>query len=359
MATIFYSLCGEGRGHATRVHAIVERLRMQHRVVIFAPEQAHDYFTANRMEGVEVRRVAGLRFQYDRFNRVHIRRTGSAFMRYLFGFPRIIRGLARQIERDAPDLIVTDLEPALPRAAERVGVPFVACDHQSVFGVTDPRAFPVDVRGHALFIASFVRAHYTSQEHTISSSFYFPESKVRDNVTRVGSILRDTVIQHETCDDGHLLVYARRGVSTSLRRALRQVDIPVKLYGMGKRSRDRNIEYRNTNVDGFIDDLSSAHAVVSSAGNQLLSEATYFGKPVMALPEVGQHEQKMNAWLLEHAQVGVSAEDIKVSRDDLVAFLDNHSKFKEGLRNIPPPGVEDVVTTINRRLQAHGVGMVA
>ncbi len=37
MATMFYSLSGEGRGYATRVHAIVEDLRKLHQTVIYAP----------------------------------------------------------------------------------------------------------------------------------------------------------------------------------------------------------------------------------------------------------------------------------------------------------------------------------
>ena len=42
MATIFYSLSGEGRGHATRVRAVVEELRKRHRVVIYAPGHAYE-----------------------------------------------------------------------------------------------------------------------------------------------------------------------------------------------------------------------------------------------------------------------------------------------------------------------------
>ena len=38
MATIFYGLSGEGRGHATRARTIVEGLRKRHKVVVFAPD---------------------------------------------------------------------------------------------------------------------------------------------------------------------------------------------------------------------------------------------------------------------------------------------------------------------------------
>lgn len=41
MARVFVSLAGEGRGHATRVRALVEMLRGRHEVVLFASHVAH------------------------------------------------------------------------------------------------------------------------------------------------------------------------------------------------------------------------------------------------------------------------------------------------------------------------------
>jgi len=41
-ATVYYGVCGEGRGHATRARAIVEELRRNYRVRVFAAGDAHD-----------------------------------------------------------------------------------------------------------------------------------------------------------------------------------------------------------------------------------------------------------------------------------------------------------------------------
>lgn len=65
MAKILYSTCGEGRGHATRVRAVVEALRSDHQFVILAPGDAYHLLAPHYHQSeIKVHRMAGLRFQY-------------------------------------------------------------------------------------------------------------------------------------------------------------------------------------------------------------------------------------------------------------------------------------------------------
>src|SRR5690554_856066 len=41
MAKIFFSMSGEGRGHASRVHAVVEQLKQEHEISLFCPNDAY------------------------------------------------------------------------------------------------------------------------------------------------------------------------------------------------------------------------------------------------------------------------------------------------------------------------------
>ena len=63
MAKIFYSMAGEGRGHAVRVMTLVEHLRQQHELVLFAPGDAHEFlekaYGAGQFESVRLVPVAG------------------------------------------------------------------------------------------------------------------------------------------------------------------------------------------------------------------------------------------------------------------------------------------------------------
>lgn len=56
-----------------------------------------------------------------------------------------------------------------------------------------------------------------------------------------------------------------------------------------------NINYKNTSSDAFINDLAACRGVLSTAGQQLIGEARYFGKPLLVVPMPGQHEQEINA----------------------------------------------------------------
>src|SRR5687768_10264366 len=108
MAKIFYSMAGEGRGHATRVRAVVEQLRRRHEIVLYAPGDAHQLL-APIYDGTEVvvRRIPCLRFCYTqkRLNPIATIRDGAS---YLWRLPKLVKQIRRDIDREAPDLAVTD-----------------------------------------------------------------------------------------------------------------------------------------------------------------------------------------------------------------------------------------------------------
>jgi hypothetical protein len=66
MATIVYSMCGEGRGHATRVQTVVEMLVPKHRFVLLASRDAYHQLYDRYQDHplVSVRRLPGLFFSY-------------------------------------------------------------------------------------------------------------------------------------------------------------------------------------------------------------------------------------------------------------------------------------------------------
>ena len=59
-------MAGEGRGHAVRVMTLVEHLRPNHELVLFAPGDAYEFlvktYDTARMENVRLVRIPGLNF---------------------------------------------------------------------------------------------------------------------------------------------------------------------------------------------------------------------------------------------------------------------------------------------------------
>ena len=69
-------MAGEGRGHATRVRALVEPLRREHDVTLFASGDAYDLLKET-YEGTDVglHQIRGLRFHYNAKQKLSYRKT--------------------------------------------------------------------------------------------------------------------------------------------------------------------------------------------------------------------------------------------------------------------------------------------
>ena len=100
MATIFYGLSGEGRGHATRARTIVEGLRKRHKVVVFAPDLAYALLEpVFRETDVRVERIPGMQFAYNRRGHVRLLGTLTSNLSYLRRMGERATDLLQHFER--------------------------------------------------------------------------------------------------------------------------------------------------------------------------------------------------------------------------------------------------------------------
>lgn len=323
MARIAYSCAGEGRGHATRVRTLTDLLRDRHEITILAPRDAFALLSPAYLgSDVRVLRLPGLFFHYGRRGQLHYPRTALGALRYLAGLPALVEDLAQFLVSERFDLVLTDFDPGLPRAARRAGVPYLSVDHQSFLRVSDLSALPGDLRRHARFMEWIVRAYYDRPVHRVSSSFYRPPLRPGlSGVTQVGCLLRPALLALEPTHGDHLAAYFRRPLAPNVTAALARSPHPVRLYGLGEQPSEGSLSYHPISETGFLADLASCRALVTTAGNQLVGEAHYLGKPVLAIPEPGNQEQRINAWFLEQAGGGEAADHRTFSPQTLTAFL--------------------------------------
>lgn len=94
MAKIFYSLAGEGRGHATRVRAVIQDLEQEHEITVFAPGDAYQLLQpAHRNTAVTLHHLPGLGFAYGRNRQLDYVKTGLQSLNYLVNAPKLITKL--------------------------------------------------------------------------------------------------------------------------------------------------------------------------------------------------------------------------------------------------------------------------
>jgi uncharacterized protein (TIGR00661 family) len=354
VASIFYSMAGEGRGHATRVRTVTDALRGQHEITLLAPGDAYELL-ADAYRGasdVRIQRLPGLRFAYDAKHKVAPLRTARLVTRYLWSLGQILDDVADLMRFHRADLLLTDYDPGGPRAAERAGVPYVALDHQSFFTYSDLSWLPGRLRRRAWFVKRINHALYHGQRHTISSSFFRPDPLpgARD-VTFVGSMLRAPIRAATPTTGDHVVAYCRRQVQENVLDALAAASCPVHVFGLGEREPRGAIEFFPVSEAGFIESLCSARAVVASAGNQLLGEALYLGKPFLALPEVGQYEQEINVAWLERMGAGVGLDPRRLDLAFLNRFLDECDRYRDVVDREFAAGNAAAVAAIETQLE--------
>jgi uncharacterized protein (TIGR00661 family) len=330
MATIFYSLAGEGRGHATRVRTIVEHLRSEHRFVIFAPGDAFDMLAPLYADSdVRVVRIPGLHFEYAPNRAVSPWRTTRGALAYIARLPQLVRRLEREIDAERPDLVITDFEPALPRAAKRRGVPFVSLNHQHFLVTSDFSQLPKVLQLRAAGLAKIVELYYSGQAATIVSSFCFPALRAGLRRTvQIGPLLRPQVLAARAEPGEHLVVYLRKFGPDRLLDALAATGREVRAYGLGAQPSVGKIHFRAIDERRFVEDLATSHALVTTAGNQLLGEALYLRKPVLAFPEPSNPEQELHAHLLASGRTGERLDFVAVDAAALRGFLSNVEYYR-------------------------------
>jgi uncharacterized protein (TIGR00661 family) len=359
MASIVYAMCGEGRGHATRARAVVEGLRRRHQVTLFASGCAHAMLApVYRDTEVRLSPIPGLRFSYDDGGRVALVGTVAAAARFRFAVGGYVRAVLPELERAQADLVIADFEPILPRAARKLGVPFVSFDHQHYLVVSDLRALPGPLRRRAAIAAPFVEVLYDWQKATIVSSFYAPPLKpAYRGAIQVGTLIRPELLRLRPERGAHLLCYLRRHAPAAVLEALAACGRPVRIYGVGELPPQGALQFRAVDQARFIEDLATCQAVVSTAGNQLVGEALHLGKPMLVLPEPRNFEQEVNAYFLASSGAGW-AETGRLTPARLGAFLERLDGFRACIDPARVRGNEAALRAIEDHLGAAASGPV-
>ena len=307
MSKIFYGVAGEGRGHAARALAVLEALSDQHELVVYANGHAPamlDRFCESR--GIQLVVTPDVAFRYTKSKRLSYVRTLLSNSHYLNTLPQLVNEAAAHLDAEAPDLVISDFEPVLPRAAKRVRLPFLSLSHQHFLLACDLSALPFRLQTYAKLMAPFVSWWYEGQAETVVSSFFQAPLRPdwRERASHVGVMLRREIREASTEDRGHLVAYVRRNVSSGVIDALHRAGRPTRVYGLGSGPSSGTLTFHEIDPHRFLEDMATSTGVVSTAGNQLVGEALYLGKPVLAMPEVGNREQEINAFFLERGGGG-------------------------------------------------------
>jgi uncharacterized protein (TIGR00661 family) len=258
----------------------------------------------------------------------------------------------REIVREfAPDVIISDAEVWTHRVAESLKIPRISFDHIGLMAYCQPPVEWLD-RPAAWFDAQCYRWLMRQPDRILVSSFY-PVPSNRPEIKIVGPLLRQAVREVPQSHGNHLLAYFNQGkdqLRPKILEALAGAGRPVHVYGSDRRDQEGPLQFLPLSNLPFLEDLASCHAVISTAGNQLIGEAIFLGKPVCVIPEACV-EQRLNAAAVERLGIGMRVSARRFSAEQVRTFLRNHDDYLGRMQQNVRDGLPESLEAIDQFLK--------
>jgi uncharacterized protein (TIGR00661 family) len=281
-----------------------------------------------------------------RDNRVDITATVSNAAKVFLNTHNVVHRVAEVIDRFDPDLILTDYEYFTPLAARKLGRPCVSLDHQHAL----THCIYTAPRGQRLsrFMTCFtIRRFYSSASRFIIISFYeLPPKNPRTSIV-LPPIIRNEVAGQRPSEGDHVLVYQTSPTFYRLLPALEKTKRRFVIYGLAGNTSRKNLVFKAPSREGFIEDLASCRYVITNGGHNVVSEALYLGKPVLAFPIANAYEQFLNSHFLREIGYGDYSTAAMPSADLIESFENRLDRMRGAVRRGTFLGNQRVVELLN------------
>lgn len=259
---VYYSLCGEGLGHATRALAISDSLPYD--FTFFTHGRALEFL---RSKGKKVNEIKGLTFEYSG-HKINTLKTLKSAASFFFSDKTQFSGQA--------DLCISDWEPTLYSFAKANDIPLIEMASQFKF------RFPKKLSANPYANLISLMSRFYRADHYIVPSFQFENVLENDLVTPTFGF---TNLKRDS--SRYLLIYTHSRVLTNkilsdFAGHYHQNDIVVF---------DHESNMSPTDFHYY---LTHADRVASTAGTQLISECASMGIPINLYPISNQPEQNIN-----------------------------------------------------------------
>lgn len=298
---IAISINGQGRGHLTRMTALSQLLAEEHELIFWCPEKYHS-FLQEHFPNSYIYPIPYYKIVLDG-NKIDIVKTSLSNVENIIATPTYTSDLTDQLRLMDVDILISDFEPFLPKAARRAGIPIIQLNHPAV--VLRSIAFTPDAL-IAKVISTSMMGEYDVR---IISSFYNGD---------IGPIIRREIRNAETKTGDHFIVYLSPTIRPKLIEKLDSIP-GLKYKVFPKKDED------------FVEALAGSRGVITNCGHQLLSESLHLKKPILSFPFEGQYEQKLNSEMLIKSGRGIvgNIETLSADVDRYLDFVENFDPTAE------------------------------
>lgn len=337
---ILYGVQGEGRGHASRSLQIIQWLVAKgYRVKVLTGGDAMKVLGGL---GLDVEEIPMFRYHFGRDGvfspwRTAYRNAARA-LGLMFGMGRQHTRVSAAAAAFKPGLIISDFEPYLSRLAARMNVPLVAIDHQHF--LTESVLPPLAGWQNALTLKLYQLGTLLMSgrpDGIITSSFYHFPKKRDSRAVFVGPFIPRRLKDLRGTSDQSVTVYLKQPgylsslLATMAGRPHRRFVVFSDWPEGPPAGLPPNVQAAPISRDGFLAQLARGEALITTAGNQVIGEAVYLHKPVLAFPEPDVLEQELNALALKRSGFGETFHLREFTPDRWDAFESGLGRFRAGM----------------------------
>ena len=327
---IFYAVCGEGMGHAIRSSVILEHLTKKYDVYIFSSERAYK-FLSEKFDNV---------FEIGGFNTVYennVVRTKKTFFKAMKANPTNLKEgynvLYKEYKRIKPNIIISDFENYSSILSKLANIPLISLDNIHMITQCE-YDYPPNHRIDMIMAIAVTKSYILRPKRHIITSFFYPPLKHPHMTSLYPPVLRKEILELESEEGNHVLVYQTAESSINLMEELKKLDHEFIVYGFNKDEVDANLTFREFNEDQIYEDMRTAKAIIVNGGFTMISEAIYLKKPIYSTPAHKNFEQILNGFYVEKLGFGESHENLDVK--EIESFLENLDKYQENLNKVEP-----------------------
>ncbi|NHJ40634.1 MAG: hypothetical protein FK731_11425 [Asgard group archaeon] len=216
------------------------------------------------------------------------------------------------------DIFFSDFDQYSCYVGKKVGKPVICINRQNA--ILHPSLDRDHLNGYeilgTLMILNAMQPYYN---HCYSIDFTQTIETVNDN-TLFPLIWKPEFDNYDITIDNHITAYlAWYNPKEIVNVFTKFPEETFYVYGFNVNKKIKNVIFKETSREGFLEDLVSSKGIIGNAGFNLSWEACLLKKFIWTIPFETQYEQTTNAYRLE--KLGQSFVTNKISEKNLLGFL--------------------------------------
>lgn len=348
---IIYGVTGFGMGHIIQSSVIIERLlEREHTVIVVTHDRGLWYFPKH-FPNLPLFHAPALHFGLAEEG-IDFRRTAGhpANLAVEAGHIQVYKTMYEiQEQIGKPDLVITDLEMSCATMAYAFDIPLVIASRWSAFAL--PWHQPID-KFTPNASEMMLRIGYPKVNDYLMP--YPFQAELPSPIITTPAVLRTQVqsIERNDFDDKKIVVYLSWHTQDNAEALIEILatapDYQFKVFThFNIVNEAQNVNITQVDAIEFIKELSTAAAVVASAGNNLITEACKLQLPYLAIP-IPNYEQVLNASLMAQAEIGQWSYTLDATT--LQSFIEHipiyRSNFEDNPKLWPDYNGDEVIITL-------------